>query len=175
MKFEFIANACGIFHGSKNAKLLMDPWLDDGVFEGVGAIIHLLNLIIWISRMLIVFIFRIFIQIILMKDISATKDIPIFILKNKFNILYKKLVEKGYENLIELEDGQAFEFKEFNLTIFKPFVKNLYHEFVTGNLIDSALVIEDENGLKAFNSNDNTPDLNSCKKLKILLGILILL
>ena len=31
MKFTFIANACGIFTFSKKTKLLMDPWLNDGV------------------------------------------------------------------------------------------------------------------------------------------------
>ena len=34
MKFEFIGNACGIFHGSKGTKVLCDPWIVDGVFEG---------------------------------------------------------------------------------------------------------------------------------------------
>ena len=34
MKFKFISNACGIFTGSDGTELLMDPWLDDGVFEG---------------------------------------------------------------------------------------------------------------------------------------------
>ena len=34
MKFRFISNACGIFIGSKGSKLLMDPWLDNGAFEG---------------------------------------------------------------------------------------------------------------------------------------------
>ena len=33
MKFKFIGNACGIFTGSKNTKILCDPWLVDGVFE----------------------------------------------------------------------------------------------------------------------------------------------
>lgn len=167
MKFEFIANACGIFHGSKNTKLLMDPWLDDGVFEGSWC--HyppLKSNHIDFQDVDCIYLSHIHPDHFDERYFLYKKDIPIFILKSKFNILYKKLVKKGYENLIELEDGKAFEFKEFNLTIFKPFVKNLYHEFVTGNLIDSALVIEDENGSKAFNSNDNTPDLNSCKKLK---------
>ena len=34
MKFEFIANACGIFTGSKGTKILCDPWIDNGVFDG---------------------------------------------------------------------------------------------------------------------------------------------
>ena len=34
MEFKFIANACGIFKGSKGTKVLCDPWLKNGVFEG---------------------------------------------------------------------------------------------------------------------------------------------
>jgi len=34
MNFTFIANACGVFTFSRGTRLLMDPWLDDGVFEG---------------------------------------------------------------------------------------------------------------------------------------------
>ena len=34
MKFEFIGNACGIFVGSNGTKILCDPWIVDGVFEG---------------------------------------------------------------------------------------------------------------------------------------------
>ena len=34
MHFTFIANACGFFTGSRGTKILTDPWLNDGVFEG---------------------------------------------------------------------------------------------------------------------------------------------
>ena len=34
MHFKFIANACGIFKGSEGTRVLCDPWLIDGVFEG---------------------------------------------------------------------------------------------------------------------------------------------
>ena len=34
MKFEFIGNACGVFHGTEGSKILCDPWIVDGVFEG---------------------------------------------------------------------------------------------------------------------------------------------
>ena len=167
MKFEFIANACGIFHGSKKTKLLMDPWLDDGVFEGSWC--HyppLKSTHKDFQNVDCIYISHIHPDHFDQRFFSYKKDTPIFILKNKFNILYKNLIKKGYTNIFEIESGKSLKFKEFNLTIFKPFVKNLYHEFETGNLIDSALVIEDEDGSKAFNSNDNTPDFNSCKKLK---------
>tara|TARA_Y100000996_G_scaffold358820_1_gene300634 strand:+ start:123 stop:692 length:570 start_codon:yes stop_codon:yes gene_type:complete len=34
MKFEFIGNATGILIGSKNSRILFDPWIVNGVFEG---------------------------------------------------------------------------------------------------------------------------------------------
>ena len=34
MKFEFIGNAGGIFHGTEGTKILCDPWIVPGVFEG---------------------------------------------------------------------------------------------------------------------------------------------
>ena len=34
MKFKLIGNAGRIFTGSKGTKILCDPWIEDGVFEG---------------------------------------------------------------------------------------------------------------------------------------------
>jgi hypothetical protein len=34
VKFKFISNAGGIFTGSNGTKILCDPWIVDGVFEG---------------------------------------------------------------------------------------------------------------------------------------------
>ena len=34
MKFKFIGNAGGIFTRSRDTKILCDPWIVDGVFEG---------------------------------------------------------------------------------------------------------------------------------------------
>ena len=34
MNFKFIGNAGGIFTGSKGSRILCDPWIIDGVFEG---------------------------------------------------------------------------------------------------------------------------------------------
>ena len=70
----------------------------------------------------------------------------------------------GYENLIEIKNNETKLFNEFKLTVYKPFSKHIFEESLLGNLIDSALVLDD--GIsKAINFNDNTPDLNSCKML----------
>ncbi|SVE46189.1 uncharacterized protein METZ01_LOCUS499043, partial [marine metagenome] len=34
MKFEFIANACGIFTSDEEIKILTDPWIINGAFDG---------------------------------------------------------------------------------------------------------------------------------------------
>ena len=34
LKFQFIGNACGIFTGIEGTRILCDPWIVDGVFEG---------------------------------------------------------------------------------------------------------------------------------------------
>ena len=34
LSFEFIGNACGIFIGNNGTKIICDPWIVDGVFDG---------------------------------------------------------------------------------------------------------------------------------------------
>ena len=43
MIFEFIANACGVFTSQSGKRILCDPWIDDGVFEGSWCHIHKLK------------------------------------------------------------------------------------------------------------------------------------
>ena len=60
----------------------------------------------------------------------------------------------GYENLVEIKNNETKLFNEFKLTVYKPFSKHIF-ESLLGNLIDSALVLDD--GIsKAINFNDNT-------------------
>ena len=72
MKFTYIANACGVFTFSEGTRLLMDPWLNDGVFEEAGVIIHPSRQLMVTFKMLMQFIFRMFIQIITMTGFSIT-------------------------------------------------------------------------------------------------------
>ena len=96
----------------------------------------------------------------------SNNKIHIFILRSKYNFLFRNLIKKGYTNVIEVESGIPYAYREGILTIFSPFSSHLYHESNIGNLIDSALVVEDRDGTSAFNANDNTPDINSCKILR---------
>ena len=167
MKFTFIANACGIFTFSSGARLLVDPWLNDGVFEGSWCHYPPLKTTHQdLQDVDAVYLSHIHPDHYDDRFFDYPKDIPIFILKSKHNFLLRNLLEKGYTNVIEVESGVPHVFREATLTIFSPFTSNVFHESEAGNLIDSALVVEDKDGTSAFNANDNTPDLESCKFLR---------
>ena len=139
-----------IFHGNKGTKILCDPWIENGVFDSwfhfpIKTTLNDLNKVdgIYISQ---------FTQIILIKEIiKFDKEIPIIILNEGPNFFQQKiLIDLGYTNLIEMENDQSIKFKEFNLTMFKPFVGHIY-ESILGNLIDSALALTNENGETIIN------------------------
>tara|TARA_Y100001968_G_scaffold330040_1_gene380822 strand:- start:879 stop:2132 length:1254 start_codon:yes stop_codon:yes gene_type:complete len=172
MRFEFIANACGVFHGSENTKLLMDPWLDDGVFEGSWC--HYPPLKMSHSNFQdvdAIYISHIHPDHFDERYFSYRKDIPIFILKCKYDFLARNLRKFGYTNIFEVEDNTSFQFNEFTITLYQPFVKNLYYDFNAGNLIDSAIVVNDKDQTSAFNPNDNTPDEKACSFLRDKFGV----
>jgi UDP-MurNAc hydroxylase len=167
MKFTFIANACGIFTFSKGSRLLMDPWLDDGVFEGSWCHYPPLKTTHRdLQDVDAIYLSHIHPDHYDERYFDYPKDIPIIILKSKYNFLAKNLAKQGYENLIEVESGIPYIFREATLTIFSPFASHVFHDTNIGNLIDSAIVIEDIDGTSAFNANDNTPDIDSCKMLR---------
>ena len=166
MKFKFIGNAGGIFTGSKGTKILCDPWIVDGVFE--DAWYHYPPLKTKLSDIQDVdgiYVSHIHPDHYDERNFDFPKDIPLIILNEGPNFLKKNLINKGYNNLIEVRDNETVEFKEFKLTLYKPFVGHLYEESLLGNLIDSALVLENE-GVTAINFNDNRPDENACSFLK---------
>jgi UDP-MurNAc hydroxylase len=165
MKFKFIGNAGGIFIGSKGTKILCDPWIVDGVFE--GSWFHYPPLKTKVSDLLQVdgiYLSHIHPDHFDERYFNFPKNIPIFILDQPPNFLQKVLIKNGYNNLVKIKDDQTIKFNEFLLTLYKPFTKHVFEESLIGNLIDSALVINDENVI-AINFNDNTPDINACQKL----------
>jgi len=168
MKFRFISNACGIFIGSDGTQLLMDPWLDDGVFEGSWC--HYPPITTThqdLQEVDAIYLSHIHPDHYDERYFDYPKDIPIFILDSKFNFLAKNLDLAGYTNIVKCATGESVDFRELTLTLFEPFSKHLYYESKVGNLIDFALVLIDNgSGLTAFNANDNTPDLDACRMLK---------
>lgn len=167
MKFTFISNACGVFTFSRGTRLLMDPWLDDGVFEGSWCHCPPLKTTHQdLQNVEAIYLSHIHPDHYDERFFDYPKNIPIFILKSKYKFLLRNLIKKGYTNVIEVESGTPQDFREATLTIFSPFSSHIFHESNIGNLIDSALVVEDRDGTSAFNANDNTPDINSCKILR---------
>ena len=165
MKFEFLGNAGGIFHGSKGTKILCDPWIVDGVFE--GSWFHyppLKTKLEDLQNIDAIYISHIHPDHFDDRNFNFNKNIPIIILDEGPNFLKKNLLKKGHRNLFEIKNDVTKRFKEFKLTLYKPFTKHIYEESLLGNLIDSALVIEDGN-IKAINFNDNTPDQKACEML----------
>ena len=166
MKFKFIGNAGGIFTGSNGTKILCDPWIIDGVFE--GSWFHYPPLKTKLSDIRNVdgiYVSHIHPDHYDDRNFDFPKDIPLIILDEGPNFLKKNLLNKGYRNFIEVKNDQTVDFKEFKLTLYKPFTKHIFEESLVGNLIDSALVLENNNST-AINFNDNTPDEDACLFLK---------
>ncbi len=166
MKFKFIGNAGGIFIGSEGSKILCDPWIADGVFE--SSWYHyppLQTQLKDIQNVDAIYVSHIHPDHYDERYFDFPKDIPIIILNEGPNFLKKNLLKKGYKELVEIKNDQTVSFKEFKLTLYKPFTKHIFEESLIGNLIDSALVLENE-GVIAINFNDNQPDEAGCLFLK---------
>ena len=166
MKFKFIGNACGIFTGSEGTQILCDPWIVDGVFEGSWFHYPPLNTKIKdLQSVDAIYVSHVHPDHYDDRNFEFKKDIPIIILNEGPNFLKKNLEKKGFTNLIEIKDNETQKFREFNLTLNKPFVGHIYEESLLGNLVDSSLVIEND-GIIAINFNDNTPNGKACIELK---------
>ncbi len=166
MKFEFIGNASGIFHGSKGTKILCDPWVNDGVFE--GSWFHyppIKTKIKDLQKVDAIYISHIHPDHYDDRYFNFPKNLPLIILDEGPNFLRKNLLKKGYKNIISVKNSKTINFKEFKLTLFKPFVGHIYEESLLGNLIDSSIVLQDQKQI-AINFNDNTPDVKACKYLR---------
>ncbi len=165
MKFEFISNACGIFYGSKKTKILCDPWVVNKVFEGSWFNYPPLKTKIKdLQKVDAIYLSHIHPDHYDERNFDFPKEVPIIILDEGPNFLKKNLIKKGYNNFIEIKNNETKSFKEFELTLYKPFTKHIYEESLLGNLIDSALVVK-EDDIVAINFNDNTPDAKACVEL----------
>lgn len=172
LTFEFIGNACGVFTGQEGTRVLCDPWIANGVFE--GSWYHYPPLTTTPEDVLnvdAVYVSHLHPDHFDERFFNFDKSIPIIALEHGHNFLRKKLLELGYNNLVLVKDGETVVYKEFAITLFAPFTRNNFHEAEIGNLIDSAMVI-DCNGVKAFNANDNTPTPETCTSLKQRFGVI---
>ena len=166
LSFKFIANACGIFEGKDGTKILCDPWLVDGVFDGSWC--HFPKIATTVNDVKTVdaiYVSHLHPDHFDERNFQFKKSMPIIVLDHGANFLIKKLYSMGYVNLIKIKNEETVVYKEFKLTMFAPFSKHNFHEANVGNLIDSALLISCDE-VSAINANDNTPDVESSNMLR---------
>lgn len=167
MKFKFIGNASGIFYGDKGTSLLCDPWIVNGVQE--GSWFHYPPLETTMEDVLdvdIVYLSHIH------QDhyderyfVNFRKDIPIIVLDDNYNFLIKNLERNGFTNLILIKNNETKSVAEFKITLYAPFIKDNFSDAKVGNLIDSAMVVQNNNTV-AINFNDNTPTVECYTMLR---------
>jgi UDP-MurNAc hydroxylase len=166
LSFEFIANACGIFTGKNGTRILCDPWLVDGVFNGSWCHFEKLKTTIQdVKSVDAIYISHLHPDHFDERNFNFEKTKPLIVLDYGPNFLIKKLTSIGYNNLIKIKNEETIKYKEFSLTMFSPFAKHNFHEASVGNLIDSALLISCD-GVSAINANDNTPTVESANFLR---------
>lgn len=173
MKLTFIANACCIVESNKGTRIISDPWLNDGVFEGSWCHFHKLKTT-WddIKSVDAVYVSHVHPDHFDERFFQFPKDTPIIVLDHGMNFLHKNLMKMGYTNLVKVKNHETVSFKDFKLTLFSPFTGHNFFEENTkiGNLIDSGIVMEADNQ-KIFNANDNSPTPDACKLLKERFGV----
>lgn len=166
MKFTFITNACCIYE-SNNFKLLCDPWLSPGAFYGSWFQYPPLKTkpedVADYDALYISHLHPDHFDPETLKHFDKTK--PVIILDRDPNYLERMVRREGFGNIAKLKDGETLKIGPFIVTMFGPFCGHPFFETELGNLIDSAIVVDD-GSYKIFNANDNTPDLKSAQMLK---------
>jgi len=97
--------------------------------------------------------------------VNFRKDIPIIVLDDNYNFLIKNLERNGFTNLILIKNNETKSVAEFKITLYAPFIKDNFSDAKVGNLIDSAMVVQNNNTV-AINFNDNTPTVECCTMLR---------
>jgi len=165
MKFEFIGNACGIFTSNSGIKLLCDPWLVDGIFEGSWFHYPPVKTTYEDLKVGGIYVSHIHPDHFDTRHFGRLdKKLPIFILHSVYNFLELKLKQLGFHNLVSIKNEETYIFHDMELTMFSPFSKNPHYECKVGSIIDSALVVKSGKYL-VFNANDNVPSKSSCVSL----------
>ena len=98
MQFKFIGNAGGIFLGSKGTKILCDPWIVDGVFE--GSWFHyppLKTKIKNLQNVDAIYVSHVHPDHFDTRFFNFSKTIPIIILDHEPNFLKKNLTKMGFK------------------------------------------------------------------------------
>jgi UDP-MurNAc hydroxylase len=166
MRITFYANACCTME-AKGFRILTDPWLVDGAFEGSWC--HYPPLKTRpedIAGVDALFISHVHPDHCDPHTLAAfRRDIPIIVLDHGPNFLHRVLREMGFTDLRPIESGACDRIGPFDVTLYAPFTAHIFHESRIGNLIDCAALFEHD-GISVLNLNDNTPDLVSAQRLR---------
>ncbi len=166
LRFQFVANACGIFTGKEGTRILCDPWLNDGVFDGSWCHYPKLRTTMAdVQDVDAVYVSHLHPDHFDERYFDFDRNKPLIVMDHGPNFLVRKLTMLGYTNLVKIKSGETVPFREFEITMFAPFAKHSFHEAKIGNLIDSAMVVSCD-GVTAFNTNDNTPTVASCAMIR---------
>lgn len=166
MKLTHIDNACCIYE-SNGFRLLCDPWLTDGAFE--GSWMHYPPLSTRIAD--VVNSDALYISHLHPDHYDPAtlkhfrRDIPIIVLDHGSNFLHKMLQSEGFNNLVKVKDKQSVVIGPMEVTVYAPFTKHPFDNSELGNFLDSAIVVE-TNGKVILNANDNTPSVESARALR---------
>jgi UDP-MurNAc hydroxylase len=166
LHFTFIGNACGIFTGKKGTRILCDPWVVDGVFDGSWC--HYPKLETRpadLQDVDAIYVSHLHPDHFDERHFDFDRDKPLIVLDHPPNFLIKKLVGLGFTNFVKIRDKETVGFREFQLTMFAPFTRHNFHEATVGNLIDSALLVSCD-GVSALNANDNVLTLEAARLVR---------
>jgi UDP-MurNAc hydroxylase len=166
LRFTFIANACGVFTGAHGTRLLCDPWLVDGVFEGSWC--HFAPLKTQpadVQDVDAIYVSHLHPDHFDVRHFDFDRDKPIVVLDHGPNFLGKALERMGFRNLLQVRNGETVRFREFEFTLFAPFAKHNFHEAEVGNLIDSAILVR-SGARSVLNANDNTLSVQAARELR---------
>lgn len=167
MKMTFIANACCIYE-SQGKKILCDPWLIDGAFE--GSWFHYPPLktkpedIADYDYLYISHLHPDHYDRRTLDHFDKTKPVIVYD-DNTSRFLIKMLIRDGFRNIIPVQNTGSVLLGPYRLSMFGPFTKHPFHECSVGNIVDSCLVIEADNEV-FINTNDNTPSEEAAAMLK---------
>ena len=124
LSFEFIGNACGIFIGNNGTKIICDPWIVDGVFDGSWFHYPPLKTIFDdIKNVDAIYISHLHPDHFDERHFKFELNIPILVLDDGPNFLIKKLENLGYKNLIKLRIGKLSFTKNLTLRCLPPLLR----------------------------------------------------
>lgn len=166
MRLTYYANACCLME-AEGFRILTDPWLVDGAFEGAWC--HYPPLKVRpddLAGVDALYVSHLHPDHCDPQTLQAfPRDIPILVLDHAPNFLHRVLRQMGFTNLVPAKDGETASLGPFRCTVYAPFTTHVFHESKIGNLIDSAVHFA-AGGLSVMNFNDNTPDLASARRLR---------